>query len=58
MIAKPMFQRIKEEIENLLYPELRPYGRSNRDRLLREAAKTPLDLIECKRFSDRTALRA
>jgi len=46
MIAKPMFQRIKEEIENLLYPELRSYGRSNRDRLLREAAKTPLDLIE------------
>ena len=41
-----MIQRIQEEIENLLYPELRSYGRSNRDRLLREAAKTPLDLIE------------
>lgn len=41
-----MFQRIQEEIENLLYPELRSYGRRDRDRLLREAAKTPLDLIE------------
>jgi hypothetical protein len=46
MIAKPMIQKINEEIENLLYPELRPYGRSDRDRLLREAAKTPLDFME------------
>ena len=41
-----MIQRAQEEIENLLYPELRSYGRRDRDRLLREAAKTPLDLIE------------
>lgn len=41
-----MIQKIKEEIENLLYPELRPYGRSDRDRLLRKASETPLDLIE------------
>ena len=46
MNAKPVIQRIKEEIENLLYPELRPYGRSDRDRLLQKATKTPLDLIE------------
>ena len=42
----PMIEKIREEIENLLYPELRSYGRRDRDRLLREAAKTPLDLIE------------
>ena len=41
-----MIQMFKKTIENLLYPELRSYGRSDRDRLLREAAKTPLDLIE------------
>ena len=41
-----MIQSIKEKIENLLYPELRPYGRNDRDRLFREAAKTPFDLIE------------
>jgi hypothetical protein len=46
MIAKPMIQRIKEEIESLLYPELRPYGRSDRDRLLRKASETPFDFIE------------
>ena len=46
MNAKPVIQRIKEEIENLLYPELRPYGRTDRDRLLRKASETPLDLIE------------
>ena len=39
-----MIEKIKEQIENLLYPELRSYGRSDRDRLLREAAETPLDL--------------
>jgi hypothetical protein len=46
VIAMPMIHRIKEEIENLLYPELRPYGRTDRDRLLQKAAETPLDFIE------------
>ena len=46
MTAKPTIQSIKEKIENLLYPELRPYGRNERDRLLRAANKTPFDLIE------------
>jgi hypothetical protein len=46
MIAKPMIQRLKEAIENFLYPELRPYGRGDRDRLLERASKTPLDAIE------------
>ncbi|WP_197427272.1 hypothetical protein [Bradyrhizobium retamae] len=41
-----MIQNIKEEIENLLYPELRPYGRSDRDRLLRKASDTPLEPLE------------
>jgi len=44
--AKPMIQSIKEKIENLLYPELRPYERNERDRLLRVANKTPFDFIE------------
>jgi hypothetical protein len=44
--AKPTIQSIKEKIENLLYPELRPYGRNERGRLLRVANKTPFDLIE------------
>jgi hypothetical protein len=44
--AKPMFQRLKEAIENLLYPELRPHGRDDRDRLLERSSKTPLDVIE------------
>ncbi|MBM3732253.1 MAG: hypothetical protein FJW24_02090 [Acidimicrobiia bacterium] len=34
------------QIENLLYPELRPYGRSDRDRLLQKASETPFDFIE------------
>ncbi len=42
----PMIEQARERIENLLYPELRSYGRGDRDRLLREAAKTPLDPIE------------
>ena len=46
MIAKSMTFSIKEEIENLLYPELRPYGRSDRDRLLRNASDTPLEPLE------------
>jgi hypothetical protein len=41
-----MLQKIKEKIENLLYPELRPYGREDRDRFLRKASDTPLDYIE------------
>jgi F0F1-type ATP synthase assembly protein I len=41
-----MIEGIKEEIENLLYPELHSYGRSDRDRLLQEARKTPFDFIE------------
>ena len=41
-----MVEGIKEEIENLLYPELRPYARADRDRLLKKASDTPLDLIE------------
>jgi hypothetical protein len=41
-----MVAGIKENIENLLYPELRPYGRADRDHLLRKASDTPLDMIE------------
>jgi hypothetical protein len=41
-----MFEKAAEKIENLLYPELRPYGRSERARLLRKASETPLDFIE------------
>jgi hypothetical protein len=46
VITNLMTQRFKEKIENLLYPELRPYGRGDRDRLLKRASNTPLDLIE------------
>jgi hypothetical protein len=45
MIAKPMIRWIMEESDNRLYPELRVCGRSDRDRRLREAAKTPLELV-------------
>ena len=41
-----LFQKTAEKIENLLYPELRPYGRSERARLLKEASETPFDFIE------------
>ena len=41
-----MIQKITDEIENLLYPELRPYRRNDRARLLRKATETPLDSIE------------
>jgi hypothetical protein len=41
-----MLQQLQERIENFIYPELRPYGRSERARLLRKASETPLDLIE------------
>jgi hypothetical protein len=33
-----MNETLKGTIENLLYPELRPYGRGDRDRLLKEAS--------------------
>ena len=41
-----MKDAIKREWENLLYPELRPYRPIERDRLLKQAAETPFDLIE------------
>jgi hypothetical protein len=41
-----MIRKVREGIEYLLYPELGPYGRSERDRLLKKAAETPLDFIE------------
>jgi hypothetical protein len=41
-----MFHSVKEEIENLLYPDLRPYGRMDRDRLLRKAKEMPLEPLE------------
>jgi hypothetical protein len=41
-----MIEKVTEEIENLLYPDLRPYRRSDRIRLLRKASETPLDLME------------
>jgi hypothetical protein len=41
-----MVNRIAEVLENLAYPELRPYGRAERDRLLEKASDTQLDLIE------------
>lgn len=41
-----MFHSVKEEIENLLYPDLRPYGRMDRDRLLRKAKEVPLQPLE------------
>jgi hypothetical protein len=44
--AKLTINRIRIEIENLLYPELRPYDRPERDRLLRKAAGTSLEPLE------------
>jgi hypothetical protein len=38
--------QLKESFENLLYPELRAYGREDRARLLREARNEPFDLVE------------
>jgi hypothetical protein len=38
--------QFRELIENLLYPELRPYGRRDRERLLREAREEPFDFLE------------
>jgi hypothetical protein len=41
-----MIARLRIQIENVLYPELRPYDRKERDRLLLAASKTPHDLVE------------
>ncbi|MBI4274148.1 MAG: hypothetical protein HY659_05575 [Rhizobiales bacterium] len=41
-----MIESLREKIENILYPELRPHGRNQRERLLRKASETPLDFIE------------
>jgi hypothetical protein len=41
---RPGGEAAKKAIGNMLFPELRSYERSERDRLLREAIKTPLDL--------------
>lgn len=41
-----MLEKARTELENLLYPDLRPYGRRDRDRLLREARETSHDWIE------------
>lgn len=52
-----MFQKIAEKAENLIYPELRPYGRSERARLLKQVSETPFDLIEMGRNSFRVGGR-
>jgi hypothetical protein len=38
--------RLSELMENLLYPELRAYGREDRARLLRDARQEPFELLE------------
>ena len=38
--------RLRELIENLLYPELQAHGRKDRARLLHEASKEPFDFLE------------
>ena len=38
--------RLSELMENLLYPELRGYGREDRARLLRDARQEPFELLE------------
>jgi hypothetical protein len=38
--------RLREVMENLLYPELRAYGRQDRARLLRDARQEPFELLE------------
>jgi hypothetical protein len=38
--------QLRDLIDNLLYPELRSYGRKDRVRLLQEASKEPLNLLE------------
>jgi hypothetical protein len=37
---------LRELMENLLYPELRAYGRQDRARLLRDARQEPFELLE------------
>ena len=39
-------ERLRELVENLLYPELVTYGRRDRARLLKEASKEPFDFLE------------
>ena len=46
MTTKPVLDMLKEQIENLLYPELRLYGRADRNRLLQKASETPFDFLE------------
>ena len=46
MTAQPNMDRLRELIENLLYPELQAYGRKDRARLLEEASKVPFDFLE------------
>ena len=46
VIAGPNMDRLRELIENLLYPELQTYGRRDRARLLQEASKEPFDFLE------------
>ena len=41
-----MVHKIYEEIENLLYPELRPYGRRDRDRLCCQANSLKKHMVE------------
>jgi hypothetical protein len=41
-----MGDTMRESIENVLYPELRPYGRADRDRLLKNASEIQLDMPE------------
>ena len=46
MIAQPNVDRLRELIENLIYPGLRAQGRMERAGLLQEASKEPLDFLE------------
>ena len=39
-------ETIKQQVENLLYPELRPYERADRVRLLKKASEMQLDMLE------------
>jgi hypothetical protein len=41
-----MKETVKRAVEDFLYPQLRPYGRADRDRLLERASETPFDLLE------------
>jgi hypothetical protein len=44
--AGPNMDRLRELMENLLYPELQAYARKDRARLLQQASKEPLDFLE------------